>query len=59
MGDFGKDVAKEYRAIKQHVEAKPIADRTDGKTPATGSIDPQVREQIRADLDKLIQKNEE
>lgn len=42
---FGKAVAETYRSVKQDFAGK-------------GAVDPQVREQINSDLDKLIEKNE-
>jgi len=42
---FGKAVAETYRGIKQDFEGKP-------------EVDPQVREQINSDFDRLIEKNE-
>ena len=42
--DFGKKVAETYREIKKDVAGK-------------SSVDPQVKEQVNADLDRLIEKH--
>lgn len=53
-GTFGKDVAKEFRSIKEHYEnSRPSA----GPSNTTG-VDKSVREQVVSDLDRLIEKNE-
>lgn len=44
---FGKAVAEAYRGIKERFNDHPRKD-----------ADPQVREEVNADLDKLIEKNE-
>jgi hypothetical protein len=55
-GPFGKEIAGEYRWMKDLVGRRPLKEA--GKPVAESSIDPQVREQIYADLDNLIKKND-
>jgi hypothetical protein len=57
--DYGKEVADIFRGIKQDFEKKPIADRSEGKTPQAGTVDPSVREQVISDIDHLIEKHED
>lgn len=42
---FGKAVAEEYRVIKDAFKERTL-------------VDPQVREEINSDFDRLIEKNE-
>jgi hypothetical protein len=53
--DFNKKVAEAYGNVKTYVEGWQT------KTPEGGTcdpgVDPQVKEQIRGDIDKLIEKN--
>ncbi len=55
MSDSGKAVAEEYRRILRDVDARPV---NDSQTSQSGGIDKQVKEQVRADVDRLIEKHD-
>jgi hypothetical protein len=57
MSDFGKEVAKEYRQIKDKFAEKTIRPR-DQSYADDNTVDHAVAEQIRSDIDHLIEKNE-
>ena len=56
--EFDKKVADVHRGLKETVERMPNASTTPGVTPEAGSIDPQVKEQVVADLDKHVKHYE-
>lgn len=58
LKQFGRDVAKVIREARNGVAGKEIADRAEGKTPAAGSIDAHVKEQVLGEFDKLIEKHD-
>lgn len=56
MSDFGKEVAKEIRGLKEKFSERTIIDPHAGSP--VGSVDRSVAEQVHADLDRLIEKHE-
>lgn len=55
--DFGKKVADELRGIKKDFSFKPVRDNAASTNP-DNAIDGAVKEQVYADLDRLIEKHE-
>lgn len=60
VSDFGKDVGKVFRGIKDTFEKHPVKD---GSAPSATSqgpepVDRSVKEQVLSDLDKLIERHE-
>jgi hypothetical protein len=58
MTDFGKAVADEYRKLRAEIAGRQVKSNEDGTIPPAGAIDGQVKEQIVADIDHLIEKND-
>lgn len=60
MSDFGKDVGKVFRGIKETFERHPVKDVSQPSANSTGPepVDRSVKEQILSDLDKLIERHE-
>lgn len=58
--DFGKKVADELRGIKKDFSFKPVRNNDPNATTTNpdNAIDGAVKEQVNADLDRLIEKHE-
>ena len=56
--DFGKKVAEALRGIKKDFSFKPVRNNASDHENPDNAIDGAVKEQVYADLDRLIEKHE-